>query len=490
MSGNFEGGTLLYRLKLILHSSTFYYVLSYFLILIIIVAKNPCLYIHPPFIVDDSMLFQYYFNHPDINDFFYFWGGYFSFFPNIFVKLFVLTLPLTWMPQAFALLSLLVKTTATWLFCLPPFSIFIPNRLVRLVISVLIAILPISHWTLDSGLMGYQHWNLLTIVFLVLVIEPCISDKTWCLVTLVVFMFICSTPVSIIFLPIFLVRAIQTLRNRKIVRSSTYFMLSACAVIYIFFGMVKLNMEVNPATQKQIIPDFQNIIQVGLCQSFQRVIFDSFLPPTFRMIAYGISPWLPLIMSVIIFIAICVVVIKVSRKNSPVANLAILVGYVALSITISVIMRKPVSDFFIYNEGGHRYFYAQRFLLLLLVFISVYQLTLLQTIRKKVLLTIIVFFVVTVFAVIENYRHHYTYTYQEYRNAVKFKKLDELQFARDLCNPGIKVEECLKKLSQMMNTAAKHNDKKGYVCCDEIEPPIRLKAYNEANKTPSPTTNR
>ena len=299
---------------------------SFLLVLFILFMKNPDLYLYPALIPDDKLLFVYHFhrfiNENNTSSLFYFYANSILLIPNICATGFVAVLPLEWVPRAFAIFSLLVTTAVNWLFCLRPYSVFVSSRLARLMICLLIAMLPIGSWPLQASLL-WQSWNFLILIVLLLIIEPVINNRKRLFIIPLIVVSIFSTPGSIIFLPWFLIGAVRLLYERKFLRFCFYAMSGASIVIYAFWGMNRLGSYYN-----EVRLHLGEIIRVGLLTGLPRVMLESFSSLPFRMTIHDISPVIPFLLSMLIFIIACIAAYAASKKNPYISGLALFAGYV------------------------------------------------------------------------------------------------------------------------------------------------------------------
>jgi len=466
----------------IFNSLPLFQIVSFLLIMSLIFIKNPYLYIYPVFIPDDVHLFVNHFNRiynlDNQYSFYFFYGNAFLFIPNLFATIFIATLPLEWVPRAFAIFSLVITTTVSWLFCLRPFSVLVSSRLTRLIICVLLTIQPIGSFALQTGLL-WQSWNLTILIILFIIIEPFIDNKKWLLIVPIIIISIFSTQASIIFLPWFMIKGIRLLYAKKYLRFSSYFILSACTLINFFCG---LNFEQYGmgSLYSQAKLHTHGMIKIGLLTFFPRVFFEGFFSLPLRMILGDMSPMLPFLFSFLIFLTLCVVIKLAYKKNPNILEFALFVCYIIISITLLSTYRLALHREIVFQEKGLRYFYVQKFFLLLLFSICTYQLIMFLNIRIKAMLTIIIFALAIGCAANDNYRRFFIFedlSYHQYQE--KISKSEKFIIIRD---EGIKFANCLSRVQQIFTLMKENNQSESHFCCKELKNLFEIDLINNKDK--------
>jgi len=386
-------------IKSIVSSDAVFYMAAFLVIALILFAKNPYLYLWPPLQFDDSFLLQHHVNDPD--NWIFFHSGYFSLLPNVIAKLALAVFPLQWIPRIFAIACLFICSLTLWWFCLNWHASLVSNRNARLAIVALIAIQPIGNWTVQNVLM-IQMWNVAIISVLLLAVEQSIDTLKWLLMTPVILIFIWSNPVSVCFLPIFVLGCIRTLRQHDIARFSSYLILCIAVVLYFYTGIISYK---DIPTLRQVY----NIMTAACVSGLERVLLDSFFPCTLRMMLREGHRLIPITIAVAVFISLGCLVWKATAANRPMRRLSLLTGYVCLTFTMFAFLRMKPSMAWVCLERQYRYFYAQQYCLLLLFLISAYLLIKNMKQHVKILVLLSAFILVSASAIIENHRYHYMY---------------------------------------------------------------------------------
>lgn len=441
----------------IFSSAPVFNVAAFLLIAFILLAKNPYLYVYPP-LYDDLLLLRHHVNNP--GNLFYFYNGYFSLLPNVMAKLSIVLFPLNWIPRIFAIESLLICTVTIWLFCLNCYAFLVSNRNARLTIAALIAIQPIGNWPLQVQLM-FQMWNLAIISVLFLVVEQRIDNLKWLFMTLIILIFTWSNPVSVCFLPFFVLGGIKSFHKKNMVRLGSYLVLCISVLIYVYKG---IKLKAVPT-----INEFYYIATSSLVNVFERILIDSFFPPKLRIIVREESQLIPIAIAIFIFIFLCFLVLKGTRVNRNIRRLSILTGYICLTVTIfSIASRfRPKVPWYLL-EQKFRYFYLQQYCMLLLFLISAYLLINHMKKHVKTILVLMAFVLVITFAVIENYRYHYKEIPDEFLNSFSLPLSFKWQ---SLYDQGVKVVACL---DHAQDSAVAQRD---FVCDEQVlfgDEPFRL----------------
>jgi len=428
--------------------------------------KNPSIYLTPAFLPDDIVLFQYHFNHREPGSFIYYWMGYFSLFPNLVAKISVSILPVTWIPRAFAISCLLTTATMYWMLCLPPFAAYVSDPKYRFFIALMIAIQPIGSWAIQGSLM-WQHWNLVCMIFLIVLMEPHIKRITYAgLSSLILLLCIFSTPLCVIFFPVFLIRCIHCFRLQQKIRALLFCILSASVIGYVFFFTAPMDFEI----QYSIAETARRIISFILPVSFQRLMFDSFFPPVLRITApLGI---LPMAVSMSMLLLSVFLLVSACRKNPNIVFPGIFTLYIVIATTLFMFIRVPYFDNIVYREIGFRYFYVQQFSILFLFLICVFQLVYNKLFLKRALAGV-VFSCVLMSAALEHYRFQYiVIRYNEYKELKNSSRTDHTNI-RVIKDEGQKLAECLQKVQNRLLHPPSDNLEQ-HVVCEEIEVPFRL----------------
>ena len=440
-------------IRSIFSSAPVFYVAAFLLIAFILLAKNPYLYVYPPLLDEISML-QYHVNNP--GSLFYFYNGYFSLVPNVMAKIAITLFPLKWIPRIFAIESLLICTLTIWLFCLNWYAPLVSNRNARLTIAALIAIQPIGTWPLQVSLM-YQTWNFVIIIILLLVVEESFDNLKWLLMTVAILLFTWSNPVSVCFLPVFVLGGIRAFQQKNIVRLGSYLILCISVPIYFYKGVMIIQNDVPTMNQ------FYYIATYSLATGLERILLDSFFPFTLKIIVRDESRLIAMAIAVFIFIFLCFLVLKATAVNRNIRRLSILTAYTCLTVTVFSIARqmRPGMEWF-FVERSSRYSYVQQYCVLLLFLISAYLLIKQMKQHVRIFLVLMAFVLVIAAAVIENYRYHEL----EYSDKVMNAYHIPLSLKREsLYNMGVKVAACLDRAQDSAAT------QETLVCED---PPIRL----------------
>jgi hypothetical protein len=330
--------------------------------------------------------------------------------------------------------------------------------------------LPIGSWPLQSSLL-WQSWNFLIIVFLLMAIEPFLIDKKRLALVPIIIVLLCSTPGSIVFLPWFLLRCLLLWQKKAFNRLVTYALLCAAIIMYAVWGMNALG-----SYYTAVRLHLNEIIRVGLLTSLPRVMLEGFSSLSFRMTIHDISPVISLLLSLLIFIIICIAAFTASKKNSCISELALYVGYFIISMTTLSIIRLPLHDYVTFSEKGFRYFYVQKYVILLLFLICSYQLIVFLSTKIKLLLTLIAFVLVISFFVSDNYRFciaDYS-TYAEYK-----KKKANSEKLISLREEGIKLAECLSRAQQERTAMKLSNRRESQISCEEYFIPFDMDLINK-----------
>ncbi len=116
---------------------------------------------------DGTEMLAYYWNHPHPAEVFRFYMGYISLIPNIVGFLAVSLFPLHLAPYVMVLFSLSTATTAVSLFALRRFRPIMPDDKSRMLVSLILALLPLGNFAMLTNL-TYSMWHLLLIALVLM----------------------------------------------------------------------------------------------------------------------------------------------------------------------------------------------------------------------------------------------------------------------------------------------------------------------------------
>ena len=139
-------------------------------------------------------------------------------------------------------------------------------------------------------------------------------------------MFTWSNPMSVCFLPVFILGGIRAFQQKNMVRLGSYLVLCINVPIYIYKGIIQKDVP--------IMNQFYCIATSSLVTGFERILLDSFFPSKLRIIVREEYQLLPMAIAFFIFIFLCFLVLKATVVNRNIRWLSVLTAYTCLTVTV------------------------------------------------------------------------------------------------------------------------------------------------------------
>lgn len=309
---------------------------------------------------DGATIFPYYYHNAKISGIFRNQAGYVSLIQNTIAYLSIRLFSVKIVPYIWIALSLMLSTATISIFSLRRYRFVMPDDMSRVIVCLLLALIPLGHYSLVAGLTNTQ-WNIFYLALL-LIIAPL---PQWPLAKALQFVFLAfavwSNPLSVLFIPIcLLLLFVRTSFSERIVNAGII-------VLTVLYGLV-VKQSSNTDYQFDLFDGFI----LSLKYIAQRVVFESVFGNGLRVVLYHANKsWVIEVFALFIVCVLCLGVLSVNRKDNRSfrANLPLLCTllYVVLASTfICVNLRFPrIHDNQFSTNVGQRYCYIQQKLFLL-----------------------------------------------------------------------------------------------------------------------------
>ncbi|MFT5442791.1 MAG: hypothetical protein ACI8W3_001835 [Myxococcota bacterium] len=235
----------------------------------VILLKNPYNTFWPSLINEDgAIMFKHYYENPGLENLWLQYAGYVSVMPDL-MAFFVASLPPSLVAYTYLLLATASFAIAYSAFFLPRFRAFIPNDRHRWIVCLTLALLPLGNSALMRAV-TYSFWALLMVSTLICLVPGSKKSPVVWTEFILLSLNACSSPVSVILLPLLVWRAIH---GRTSLETSLF--VAVCLISIAYLGLA---VETGGAkgdilyTALHVIPAFGD-----------RVSFEPFLSSRLRM---------------------------------------------------------------------------------------------------------------------------------------------------------------------------------------------------------------
>lgn len=168
--------------------------------------REPAAFLAPVLAYEDGRdVFAFYYNHPEASAIFRSYNGYVSVLPNFWGWL-VMRGPITWAPYLLAWGPLLLSSFAFAFFALPLFRPLVASDRARAAIALIVAAAPLTN-DLYLGNTMYSVWSLLLLLVLAALAPAPSAPGSAVVAGLAQGLVLCSHPLSILLVPVYLLRA-------------------------------------------------------------------------------------------------------------------------------------------------------------------------------------------------------------------------------------------------------------------------------------------
>lgn len=324
--------------------------------------REPAAFLSPVLAYEDGRdVFAFYYNHPEASAVFRSYNGYVSVLPNLWGWL-VLRGPITWAPYLLAWGPLLLSSFAFAFFALPLFRPLVASDRARAVVAVITAAAPLTN-DLYLGNTMYSVWSLLLLLVLAALAPAPAAPRSAVVGALAQGLVLCSHPLSILIVPVYLLRAFVPSRlgfseaPRGLARVY-YLSLAGIGVMYQLIGVSRES--VSP-------PALVETAYLTLRFLLERVVFGSlFGDGAARALRRsGHEEWiLALALGGLCLIAIAVRVVR--RRCDRAHGFAGIYGaWIILGLTVLYVVGRSPDLSILGSDRAFRYFWTQRVLFLI-----------------------------------------------------------------------------------------------------------------------------